>query len=545
VAGLPEVIALLHRADWTRLSLSATVNVQSDPDLLLSRMRARLPVTTRGTLARMRASQSDRAALLIGLDGRYRLEHEGEDGLVQGNDGQGRWLWWRSGPSGPGPFEARLSGERPVPVLFCPQDLLDRHVLEVLGPVTASGRDAIAITATPRAGGQLYDRVEAAVDAELGIVLRREERFEGQLLTLTELTDVTMNPPEAADPARYTGPPGSRHPEEPGEASSGSNETVKYVVDLAAGGLGALIKHAPRRPGQRTDPEHAEAAMPSPDPEALAADDGSAPDDLLYLLYRGGEPHDLAATMHEWRDTAVMNAQFAQTIREAGVGGGVGSLLDAIPTGTTRTDARLRISAPDRYRVDYTRPDDGNAPRTVACDGEHRWHFYKDRILTAPGGPLRETVAYLVDPSWLLRRHLSAPRDITYRGRPAHQFRVTRGTGGLGDTGPLMFFPADAIVDAETGCLLRLISFGGDATAAWWELDDISTEPGDPDDFRVTIPPGAHVVEATGNPFADYAAVMPGLAGTAARTATDAVRRTHSAVSAARGFLDDLRGGHR
>jgi hypothetical protein len=35
---------------------------------------------------------------------------------------------------------------------------------------------------------------------------------------------------------------------------------------------------------------------------------------------------------------------------------------------------------------------------------------------------------------------------------------------------------------------------------------------------------------------------MPGLAGTAARTAVEAVGRTHSAVSAARSFLDDLRG---
>jgi len=540
MASLHDVIALLYRADWTRLALSATVHVESDPDLLLSRMRARIPFGSRA-VAQLQVSQSDRAALLIGLDGRYRLEHAGADGLIQGNDGQGPWLWWRSGPSGRSPFEARLSGERPVPVLFCPQDLLDRHVLEVLGPVTASGRDAIAVTATPRAGGQLYDRVEAAVDAELGIVLRRAETFEGQLVTLTELTDVTMNPPEAADQARYPGPPGSRHPEEPGE--SVRNGKANVVLDLAAGGLGALVKHAPRRPGQRTDPEPAEVAMPSPDPEPLAAADGSPSDDLLYLLYRSGEPHDLTATMHEWRDTAVMNAQFTQTIREAGVGGGgLGSLLDAIPTGTTRTDARLRISAAGRYRVDYTGRDDGNAPQTVACDGEHRWHFYKDRILTGPAGPLREPVAYLVDPTWLLRRHLSAPRDITYRGRPAHQFRVTRGTGGLGETGPLMFFPADAIVDAETGCLLRLISFAGDAPAAWWELDDISTEPGDPDAFRVTIPPGAHVIEATGNPFTDWAAVMPGRAGTAARTATDAVRRTHSAVSAARTFLDDLRG---
>jgi hypothetical protein len=30
-----------------------------------------------------------------------------------------------------------------------------------------------------------------------------------------------------------------------------------------------------------------------------------------------------------------------------------------------------------------------------------------------------------------------------------------------------------AIVDAETGCLLRLISYAGDTLATWSELDDI------------------------------------------------------------------------
>jgi hypothetical protein len=51
-------------------------------------------------------------------------------------------------------------------------------------------------------------------------------------------------------------------------------------------------------------------------------------------------------------------------------------------------------------------------------------------------------------------------------------------------------------------------------------------------------------VEETGNWIADEIAVMPGLAGTAARAAAEAVSRTTGAVSAARSFLDDLR-GHR
>src|SRR6266700_654463 len=227
MAGLPEVIGLLHRADWTRLSLSAAVRFECDRDLLHRRMGDGPPTGYRGALTWMGFGRADRAALLIAPGGRYRLAHQDEAGL---------------------------DDDRPVPELFCPSDLLGEHVLEILGPVTACGRDAIAIAATPRAGNWLHDRVEAAVDAELGILLRREETFQGQLLAVTELTDVTMNPPAAADPAGFTAPPGGHHHEGLGEslrqAFSGPDwEKAKNVVGLAAGGVGALIRYAPRLPG--------------------------------------------------------------------------------------------------------------------------------------------------------------------------------------------------------------------------------------------------------------------------------------------------------
>ena len=125
------------------------------------------------------------------------------------------------------------------------------------------------------------------------------------------------------------------------------------------------------------------------------------------------------------------------------------------------------------------------------------------------------------------RARLSGGTELTYRGRPARQLRVTRAPGGEGRLlGPLMFFPADAIVDAETGRLLRLISYYGDALATWRELDDISTEPADPDEFRVDIPPGTRTVEETGNLITDVVADMPGVKGTAARAAAEAVNCT-------------------
>src|SRR6185437_1749840 len=191
--------------------------------------------------------------------------------------------------------------------------------------------------------------------------------------------------------------------------------------------------------------------------------------------------------------------RMAEDARVAGLGS-VGNLIDAGWAGTdgktvTRTDARLRISGPDRYRVDYLRRADRSGLQVNASDGERYWRVFPDRILTGPAGPLT-------------------------------------------------YFPADVIVDAETGCLLRLISYIGDAPSAWWELDEFSTEPVDPDDFRVDVPPGTRVVEETGNLIADAVAAIPGAKGTAARAAVEAVNRTAGAVSAARSFLDDLR-GHR
>ena len=370
MAGLPEVIGLLHRADWTRLSLSAEVRFESG-----------------------------RAALLIAPGGQYRMQHQDEDGPVQGNDGQRGWTWWPSGRSEPSAAEVGLDDARPVAVLFCPQDLLDGYVLEILGPVTACGRDAIAIAATPRAGDRLHEHVEAAVDAELGILLRREDRFRGQLLAVTELTDVTVNPPAAPDPAGFTAPPGSHFREAPGAPLSApeGSKAKNVVIDLALGGLGAVVKHAPRFPGRDADSGQAEAAMPSPDPDVLAAEDGSPPDDLLYLLYRTGEPRDLSATVREWHDLAVTMARMAQDVRAAGLGG-IGGLIDALPSEktVTRTDARLRISGPDRYRVDYLRRADRSGLQVNACDGERYWRVFPDRILTGPAAPLGTQAAHLI-----------------------------------------------------------------------------------------------------------------------------------------------------
>ena len=585
MAGLPEVIGLLYRADWTRLSLSAELRAEADrePEPLPPREGwsrwyhaingEPLPRPSREPWYRARPGQGqdngryvEHGALLIGPGGRWRLECPvpgpgAERQAAEGNDGERGWSWRPPDVGGPRPLPVEVGAVYPPPPeLFCPSCLLGGFTLDVLGPVTVAGRDAIAVAATPRrdvlSSGPGHrsrdrisaDRIEVAVDAELGILLRRTETSGGEVLTRTELTDLTMNPPEAADPARFAAPPGSQFAEDLKETMRQNFSGPGWdAADVAAGGLGALIRHAPHLLGHGTAGEQPEA-MPSPDPAPLEPADGSPPpDEVLDLLYRSGEPRDLGATARQWNDLAAVAAWVPERARAAGRGG-FASLLEAMSSDekVLRMDTRLRVSGLDRYRLDFGSRPDRNAQKTIACDGERRWRVYQDRTIVGPAAPLAGNPAFLVDSCWLLRARLSGGTELTYRGRPARQLRATRVPGAGLVAGPLLFPDAiaDAIVDVETGCLLRLLSYSGDALATWWELDDISTEPADPDEFRVDVPPGTRTVEETGNLITDAAAEMPGVRGTAARAAVEAVKCTAGAVSAARSFLDDLR-GHR
>jgi hypothetical protein len=212
----------------------------------------------------------------------------------------------------------------------------------------------------------------------------------------------------------------------------------------------------------------------------------------------------------------------------------------------TLSAGQLRIGGPELYYLDYSSWQGGPGPLVMACDGEQYWGIHENRARVGPARPMAGAIASLAGSSWLLGERLSGGVEITYHGRRGYHLRVTRGDGAA-HAGPTMFYPADAIVDAETGCLLRLIAYDGDAPAEWWELDGVTAEPGDtadPAGFRPHIPPGTRVVEESGDPLVDATMWIPGLTGTAARAAAEAFRRGTDAVSAARSFLDDLR-GHR
>src|SRR5580700_9975136 len=371
MAGLPEVIGLLYRADWTRLSLSAELRSETDREPPPHRSREGWSRWYRAWPMQRQDNGRfvGRGALLIGPGGRWHLEDtvpgrgaEGE--AAEGNDGEGGWSWRPPETGGPPPLPVKVgSAYPPVPELLCPSGLLGGYTLEVLGPVTVAGRDAIAVAAAPRrdvlgsgSAERPYDRIEVAVDAELGILLRRAETARGELVTLTELTDLTMNPPEAADPARFAPPPGSHRAETLGENQRERLSGPGWAAaDLAAGSLGALIRHAPHLLGHGAAGEQPEA-MPSPDPAPLEPADGSPPpDEVLDLLYRSGKPGDLGATARRWLDVFAMAAPAPEGFRAAGRGG-LADLLDAMTRGThvARTEARLRVSGPDRCRLDFS-----------------------------------------------------------------------------------------------------------------------------------------------------------------------------------------------
>ena len=164
----PDLVRLLYRADWTRLSLAA------------------------------------------GCDG-TRSWH-----AVKENDG---WSVVAAGRPQPPPMASMLQ----------PSWLLTGFTLETSGSLTVNGRDTLRVTATPRpgrwdrpaAGRRRADRVEVIVDAGLGILLRHEEILDGSPLRATELTDIRIG----------SVPPGDDAWSPPGGWDGVENDEPPFTVD--------------------------------------------------------------------------------------------------------------------------------------------------------------------------------------------------------------------------------------------------------------------------------------------------------------------------
>lgn len=521
----PDLVALLYRADWTRLSLSADVT-------------ADVPAAGEtGEPPEPGGRETGRSTLLIAPGG---LFVETGEHKARGFDGEHYWHLFEPDEKNEKQEKRedrslRMFGgpEPPCREMLCPAWLLADFTLESRSAVTALGRDALDVVATPRPGVRSRrhdgsDRIEAVVDAELGILLRLERIRDGRTTRVSEITALTLDPP--TDPAQFAPLPGSTVSEDWREAFGGPGwQAAKTVAGVAATGLGAAIRHSPHREA----PDDPEGAMPrDDDPPA----DGEVGTELLHLLDQSGAA-DFTATLHEWLDVAALVQSGADS---SGIGG-LGTLANAIGqrAPTLHMTANVRFAGPGRYRIEYTTRAHGpSRPKIIASDGQQRWRVYEDWVAVGPAAGTKDQtlvpVTSLADASWLLGCRLSGGTAITVGDRRAFLLRAKR---EYVSSPEMIFSPADAVVDAELGVLLRLTSYAGETPVSRYELRDISPGQGE---FRTDIPDDLRVVEETGKPFDDIP--MPDPVRFAVKTASGAARRANEGITAARGFLDSLRG---
>ena len=514
-------------------------------------------------------------ALIVAPGKRYR-EETADGAYASGCDGEQVWQWYdelRPGISLI--FDGRP--RPPLPTLLAPSWLLTGYELTLEGEETVCGRAGVRVRAARRDRGgcgtpngrisgvmpvpslllapvEAWDEVQAVVDVELGILLRCRRRNGTKPADVNEFLSLTVGGEADGDPARFSAPAGSLFGREAerdgGPWQTFTREAGKTVAGMAAGGIGAIIRASSparedpfaRATAEESDPE---AEMPPDDP---APADGADPaetavsDELLHLLYRSGTGAPrISAALHEWFDFGALLEAAPDSARRTGFGG-VGFLLDtihgkALDDGTDGAHEvrRLRIGGWDRYQIDVTRPsrwaERGRERwQTIACDGSRAWKVYAKRVVTGPAAPLPGEIEDLLDASWLLACELTDGHSVTVDGgrrgyrvvarQPSPQprgvelFLQPDAVAAMAGVWAGLFLPAVAVVDAESGRLLRLTRYKGGRAVLRQELRDVA-DVASTDDFAFTPP--------TGLPVADEKDPSPG----------------------ARGFLDSLLGGRR
>src|SRR5215469_214920 len=466
-AGL---VGLLHRADWTRLRLSA-----------------RLSDGSRLVIAPGKRYRFETAGYVTGCDGGRPWELSDED---DDEDDEGE-VHWVSGP------------EPPVRRLLCPAWLLESSRLEVRGRVRVCGREALDVVAAARP--DQHGAAEAAVDAELGILLRLAEPGDCREPDVLEMVTADFDP--VTDPAMFRAPSGSLRAEGFGEMFGRVGlpwRAAKTAAGLAAGGVGAWIRHGPHRQDDASRGPDA-PAIPDPDRAPVVWADGRAAgppvrDDVLMLL-RACRSAGFTAIMHHWIDPGGLASAVPAVARRSGFGG-LGYLMDAVSesAGAARLTSALRVAGPIRYQIDHAyQPKSG--PLTIACDGDHVWRVYAGKVTRGPAEPPPSDVRELADPSWLLRCWLAGGAPVQAAGRPGYRIDVAR----RHDYPVLMMFPAAvAVVDAELGVIVRLTSYIGGTPVQKYELEGIAPLAGE---FGVDLPADLPVTEA--GPFDDFRTGSP------------------------------------
>ncbi len=516
--SLASVLALLYRADWTRLSLAGQVRGSDDAlsmVILYTGTAREMPPPPPGKPPFTRA---DTDTLRVAPGRRYR-----RDGalLSAGSDGTRAWQLFPAPPPGPSQdedFHLVGSTAPPYATLLCPSWLLTGYSLAVEERVTACGREAIRITGTARRDGRAmpgearppdqsvlgfrYDRAEAIVDAELGILLRcelaNEPTGDHPDSWLAEFTRLDLNP--ETDDAVFAPPPGSHSWDatgtgpDPVAAPSALALLSTYFPGPAAPRFWSR-KRAARPP--------AEAGEPMPDDGPPFGPDGSGgasvSEDVLALLHRSGAgvPR-FTATAHFWANGAGIVAGVPDSARSLGQGGAGDT--------TTHQVSRVRIDGWYRYRIERVPgPADVSGPSLRACNEEKYWEVRTDRVSIDRPRPAPSELADFADASWLLGCELWGGLPVTVYGRAAYRLSVR----GRHTQSKLLTLglPAVATVDAETGRLLWLTCYGRGKPALRWELRDVAEAGPGPSsdsgsdsgagsgdsDFEFTVPAGLRI----------------------------------------------------
>jgi hypothetical protein len=516
-----ELAALLVRVDWTGLSLSARVSWRRD-FAALQREVVRVRAARRGgTPPRWSGPHAPRfeetaSVLVLGRGGRYRHEEARPGGqwvTVAGCDGETSWEQEDNPVSGVSQT-SRWSHVRPLSSLsprlselLRPSWLPAGFHLEVIGPATACGRDAVEFAGRPRplvmhdvASG---DRVVAIADLELGILLRCEWLSGADPLMIMELTELRLNPPEPEGPGAFT----PRQAAGPGLMSRIPGAILRRAAKISASVMVTALAAGIRRPrALRTRVSGTGGTMPAaPRPRPTAPGEVmSVPGHVLDLLYHSWPgARCVRAELHQWTDPGTMARSALAGWDAAGIGGAgrLAAAIASVEQGTYRADQVLAASG-GQHKVQTIRARRPGEPSAIACDGQRRWKAYPGRVVVGPAAPLRSDVARMIDSAWLLGCRLSGGEPTAAGGRRGYQITARPADGwawsfsGHYVSGQELPAPAVAVVDADSGVLLSLTAFSGGQPALHAELRELTFEPQPrDDDFRIAPSPDVIVTE--------------------------------------------------
>jgi hypothetical protein len=350
VTDTPGLVTFLYRADWTQLCAAATFSARAENPRVI-----RIPGKDSQQPAGEAAETGERdpketwrlateapevpdvyeeddededyaddlpphwrdslSRVLIAPGERYRIEDARPGpGMVLVRD---RESLWRVGPDD-AVRVPELGLAAALLDMLDPTWLISYFDLELAGAAEAAGRPAYRVTAAPRPVmtstrddryGQ-FDRVEVLVDAELGILLRREAFCGGQSVEAAGLRSLALDPAEAGDPGQFRPPPGLPRTDPYADAdtlwgTSGPGwRVVKTGAKAASAALAYRIRHA-------SSPQPAPAStwppVPAPGSPPAAGEAAPVSDDLVNLLHRTGlPPQHFAAGMRKWSDSELM-----------------------------------------------------------------------------------------------------------------------------------------------------------------------------------------------------------------------------------------------